>query len=116
VHNFKKIEFWNKSISLVKEIYLVTNQFPKTEQFGLISQMQRASVSIPANIAEGSAKSSNKDFKRFLEISLGSICELETLTIIAKELKYIDSEMFDKLEKQIHEIQRMIKSFQSQLF
>ena len=115
MHNFKKLEFWTKSISLVKDIYFATNLFPKTEQFGLISQMQRASVSISANIAEGSAKSSVKDFSRFLEISLGSICELETLTIIAKELQYINNEMFDKLEKQIHEIQRMIRGFQSQL-
>ena len=115
MHNFKKLEFWNKSIQLVKDVYLVTNQLPKNEQFGLVSQMQRVAVSISANIAEGSAKSSNKDFSRFLEMSLGSNCELETLTIIAKELQYINNETFEKLEKQIIEIQKMVKSFQSQL-
>ena len=115
MHNFKKLEFWDKSICLVKDVYLVTSQFPKVEQFGLISQMQRAAVSVSANIAEGSARGTNKDFSRFLRISLGSICELETLTVIAKELQYIDNEVFNKLEKQIQVIKRMIKSFQSQL-
>jgi four helix bundle protein len=115
MHNFKKLNVWTKAMALVKEIYVNTNKFPKTEQYGLASQMQRASVSIPANIAEGSAKSSNKEFARFLEISLGSIFELETMTIIAKELNYIDNETFSSLDKQIQEVQLMIISFKSQL-
>ena len=115
MHNFKRLNVWNKSIVLVKEIYVITNKFPKTEQYGLVSQMQRAAVSIPANIAEGSAKSSNKEFSRFLEISLGSICELETMTIIAKELNYMNEESFISIDKQIQEVQLMIKSFKSQL-
>ena len=115
MHNFKRLNIWIKSMVLVKEIYLITNKFPKTEQYGLASQMQRAAVSIPVNIAEGSAKSSNKDFFRFLEISLGSICELETMTIIAKELNYINSDSFNSLDKQIQETALMIKSFKSQL-
>ena len=115
MHNFKKLNIWVKSITLVKEIYVITNKFPKIEQYGLISQMQRAAVSIPANIAEGSAKSSNKDFSRFLEFSLGSIYELETLAIISKELNYINEETFTFIDKQIQELQLMIKSFKSQL-
>jgi len=115
MHNFKRLNIWIKSMAMVKEIYVLTNKFPKTEQYGLVSQMQRAAVSIPANIAEGSAKSSNKDFSRFLEMSLGSTYELETLTIIAKELIYINSETFDSIDKQIQEVQLMIKSFNSQL-
>ena len=115
MHNFKKLNIWIKSMALVKEIYLITNKFPKTEQYGLASQMQRASVSIPANIAEGSAKSSNKEFSRFLEISLGSICELETMTIIAKELNYINSDSFISLDNQIQETLLMSKKFKSQL-
>ena len=115
MHNFKKLNVWVKSITLVKEVYVITNKFPKSEQYGLSSQMQRAAVSIPANIAEGSAKSSNKEFSRFLEISLGSTCELETMTIIAKELSYIDEETFNSIDKQIQEIQLMIKSFKSNL-
>lgn len=68
MHNFKKLTIWTKSIDLVTEIYQISKLFPDTERFGLISQMQRAAISISANIAEGSAKSSNKDFSRFLEI------------------------------------------------
>lgn len=67
MHNFKKLEIWIKSMSIVTEIYQITNTFPNHERFGLISQMQRSAVSIPSNIAEGSAKTSNKDFARFLE-------------------------------------------------
>jgi len=115
MHNFKKLNIWVKSIALVKEVYMITKKFPKTEQYGLTSQMQRAAVSIPANIAEGSAKSSNKDFSRFLEFSLGSIYELETLAIISKELNYINEETFTSIDKQIQEVELMIKSFMSQL-
>jgi len=115
MHNFKKLDIWIKSMSLVKEIYILTNKFPKSEQFGMISQIQRSAVSVPANIAEGSAKSSNKDFSRFLEISMGSACELETLIILSKNLNYIDNNCYESIEKQIQEIQRMIKSFISQL-
>ena len=115
MHNFKKLNIWVKSIALVKEVYLLTNKFPKVEQYGLVSQMQRAAVSIPANIAEGSAKSSNKDFTRFLEFSLGSIFELETQTIISKELNYLSEESFNSIDKRIQEVQKMILSFMSQL-
>ena len=115
MHNFKKLNIWVKAIALVKGIYLLTNKFPKTEQYGLVSQMQRAAVSIPANIAEGSAKSSNKDFIRFLEFSLGSIFELETQIIISKELNYLSEEDFNSIDKQIQEVQKMIISFMSQL-
>jgi len=81
-------------MELVTKIYSITNSFPNQERFGLTSQIQRAAVSIPANIAEGSAKSSNKDFARFLEMSIGSSFELETELIIALNLKYIDSGVF----------------------
>jgi four helix bundle protein len=115
MHNFKRLDIWNKSIALVKEVYILTKNFPNSEKFGLASQMQRAVVSIPANIAEGSAKSSDKDFSRFLEISLGSTCELETLVIIAKELDYICSATFDELDAMIQEVMRMLKGFQNTL-
>jgi four helix bundle protein len=76
MHNFKKLDIWNKSVAFVSDIYRLVNTFPQTERFGAVSQMQRVAVSIPTNIAEGSAKSSAKDFIRFLEISLGSSLEL----------------------------------------
>jgi four helix bundle protein len=111
MHNFKRLDIWAKSLQLVKDTYSAIKIFPSAERFGLTSQIQRAVVSIPANIAEGSAKSSDKDFSRFLEISLGSAFELETLVIIAKELGYLTMLSFDALEAEILEVQKMLKSF-----
>ena len=113
--NFKKLDIWIKSMSVVTEIYQITNTFPSLERFGLISQMQRSAVSIPSNIAEGSAKTSNKDFARFLEISIGSAFELETQLIVSYNLKYIDTIAFENLSDKISEIQRMIYGFKNKL-
>jgi len=86
MHNFKELKIWQKSRILVKEIYSITEKLPVKEQYGIISQIQRASISIPSNIAEGSGRSGIKDFNRFLEIALGSSFELETLIIISNDL------------------------------
>ena len=91
IRTFKDLRVWQKGIELVKAIYKVTAAYPKTEEYGLSSQMRRASVSIPANIAEGFRRRSSKEHKQFLNIALGSCAELETLAIISYELKYIDS-------------------------
>ena len=104
-----------KSMDLVVEIYNLTTSFPNSEKFGLSSQMQRSAVSIPANIAEGSAKSSNKDFARFLEMSIGSSYELETELILAYRLKYMNSEVFLLNQNKIAEIQKMINGFKQSL-
>ena len=85
----KDLEAWKKSIELVKDVYSITKNFPSNEQFGLVSQMRRAAVSIPSNLAEGAARFSDKESIRFIEISLGSLAELETQIIIAKELNFI---------------------------
>lgn len=100
---------------MVTRIYQLTNTFPGHERFGLMSQMQRAAVSIPTNIAEGSAKSSNKDFARFLEMSIGSSLELETELIIALNLKYVDSMIFEDIQNEIIELQKMITVFKNKL-
>jgi four helix bundle protein len=102
-------------MELVTDIYFMTNSFPNQERFGLTSQIQRAAVSIPTNIAEGSAKSSNKDFARFLEMSIGSSFELETELILALKLKYIDSGVFNTTQNKINEIQKMINGFKQSL-
>ena len=102
-------------MDLVTEIYRITNTFPNIERFGLISQMQRSAVSIPSNIAEGSAKSSNKDFGRFLEISIGSSFELETELLLGFNLNYIDSDIYDDLQSKLSEIQKMIIGFKNKL-
>ena len=87
----KDMEAWKKSIELVTKVYELTKTFPDDEKFGLISQIRRASVSIPSNIAEGAARNSDKEMIIFLDISLGSIAELETQLIIAENLKYLDN-------------------------
>jgi len=115
MHNFKKLDIWNKSVELVADIYRLVNTFPQVERFGLVSQMQRAAVSIPANIAEGSAKSSNKDFIRFLEISLGSAYELETELLVSFKLSYIDSKTYVQFQQNLSELQRMLNGFKDTL-
>ena len=96
----KDLEAWKQAINLVTKIYKITKEFPKDELFGLTSQMQRAAVSIPSNIAEGCARAGDADTLRFIDMSIGSIAELETQLIISKNLGYLHSdEIFDELDK-----------------
>ena len=110
-HNFKKLKIWQEGMELVVETYKVTKTFPSEEKYGLISQLNRCSVSIPSNIAEGTSKSSEKHFRTFLEISLGSAFEWETQITIAEKLKYISSDEFKELEIRIIQLQKMISGF-----
>lgn len=88
---YKDLEVWKKSIELVKSVYLLTNNFPDNELYGLVSQIKRAVISIPSNIAEGVNRYSDKDKYRFIDIAFGSLAEVETQLIIAKELNYVDN-------------------------
>jgi len=90
---------WQKSIKLVTRIYEVTRSFPKEEAFGLTSQMRRCSVSIPSNIAEGHGRNSPGDYLRFLQITTGSLCELQTQLVIANNLSFFSEKEFDTLEE-----------------
>ena len=99
---------YQKSIQFVTEIYELTAKFPKSEQFGIISQMRRCAISIPSNIAEGSARNHIKEFIQFLYISLGSASELETQIIISKNLTFIGENDSENLLNNINEISRMI--------
>jgi four helix bundle protein len=108
MHNFKELRVWQKSIDLTVEIYTALSDFPQEEKFGLISQMKRAAVSIPSNVAEGAGRNSNKEFKHFLSISLGSLFELETQLIISNRLNLINTELTQELNDKISELQRMI--------
>jgi four helix bundle protein len=85
----KDLQVWQKAMELVKEVYLITRAIPKEELYGLTSQMRRAAVSIPSNVAEGAARASKKEFIQFLYIALGSLSELETQWLLAKEMKMI---------------------------
>ncbi|SHF90172.1 four helix bundle protein [Chryseobacterium sp. OV279] len=114
-HNFKNLNIWKLSIELADEIYTVTDSFPKSEEFGLKSQLRRCAVSVASNIAEGSSRSSTKDFNRFLEISLGSLYELQTQIIISNNRNYFESSKNEIIENKITELQRMISGFQKNL-
>ncbi len=96
--HYKDLEVWKDSIKFVKSIYILTNKFPQEEKFGLVSQIRRAAVSIPSNIAEGATRFSDKDSSRFIDITLGSIAEIETQLIISKELGYVEN-IDNELEK-----------------
>lgn len=91
MHRYKDLKFWQLSRTFCKDKYLITKSFPDDEKFGLISQLRRASVSIPSNIAEGASRVSNKYFNRFLRISLGSCYEIETQLLISLDLGFIDN-------------------------
>lgn len=114
-HNFKNLNIWKLSIELANEIYAASDLFPKNEEFGLKSQIRRCAVSVPSYIAEGSSRSSDKDFNRFLEISLGSLFELQTQLIIANARNYINNENFNLIEIRIIELQKMTSGFQNNL-
>jgi four helix bundle protein len=106
----KKLLVWQRSVILARNIYQVTSSFPNTQKYSLVDQMCRSAVSVPSNIAEGSKRSTNKDFKSFLHISLGSLAELETQLVIAHDLSYISEKDFDLLTKEVDEISKMLHS------
>jgi four helix bundle protein len=106
--NFKELLVWQKSIDFVTEIYKFTDSFPKEETFGLKSQIRRASVSIPSNIAEGNSRRSKPDYVQFLKISRGSCAEVETQLIISKNLHFLDEKIYLKLNQDIIEISKML--------
>lgn len=114
-HNFKNLNIWKQSINLAVDVYEETENFPKSEEYGLKSQLRRCAVSVPSNIAEGSSRSSNKDFNRFLEISQGSLFEMQTQLIISNKRQFIKEKSFENIENQIIETQKMISGFQKKL-
>ncbi len=104
----KDLDIWRESIDLVERIYRITDTFPQSEMYGLTNQMRRSAVSIPSNISEGAARSSNKEFVQFLYISLGSLSELETHLTISSKLRYIEDE---SIFKEIETLRRKLLNF-----
>ena len=107
-HDYEKLIVWQKSMDLVTLIYRRTNTFPREEQFGLSSQIRRAAVSIPSNIAEGCRRSTKKDFGHFLIIALGSASELDTQLKLAKRLGFATDADYNEADALLHEILRML--------
>jgi len=108
MYDYKKYTVWQKSHELVLKTYAVTNTFPKNEQYNLTSQINRAALSIPTNIAEGCGRNGQKEFIRFLNVSSGSATELDYLFLLAKDLKFISEEDYLKLNEELIEIRKML--------
>lgn len=113
-HNFKKLKIWQMSMELATKVYELTSNFPNSEKFGLVSQMNRCSISMPSNVAEGSSRT-NKSFSHFLDISLGSSFELQTQLLIANANGFISDETTNIVELKIEEFQKATMSFQNTL-
>jgi four helix bundle protein len=115
VKSYQDLIVWQKSMELVERIYRMTKVFPKEELYGLTSQIRRAAVSIPSNIAEGQARKSTAEFRNFLSIAQGSRAEVETQTLIAQRLGYVTSQQIQEIMNLLDEISRMLNSLQSKL-
>ncbi len=115
MHNFRELKIWQDAMKITKLTYKLTKLFPSSEMYGLTSQMNRAAVSIPSNIAEGAGRNNNKEFTQFLNISIGSCFELETQVILAFEFAYIEKEDLEKFVLDINKLEKMINSLISTL-
>ncbi len=106
--SYRELGVWQKSVSLTKQVYLLTRDFPANELYGLTSQIRRASVSIPSNIAEGKSRRHSKEFMQFLYVALGSLGEVDTQLVLACELGFLSKDEFNRIEPNIQEIRRML--------
>lgn len=106
--DYRKLVVWERAHKLVLFIYLVTRSFPKEEQYGLVSQIRRAATSTPTNIAEGCGKNTQPDFARFLQQAFGSIQEVQYLSFLSFELKYLEKDIYTVLDKDINELKAML--------
>ncbi len=115
MRDFKKYDIWKISHKLTLAVYEITKLFPKDEQYGLTSQLRRASSSIPTNISEGCGRDSDAEFNRFLTIAMGSASEVEYLLLLSKELEYINTDSFDTLNKNVNLVKKKVYSLKQKL-
>jgi four helix bundle protein len=115
VFRFEKLTVWQKAIDFADRVYAVSANFPSDERFGLVSQLRRAAVSVSSNVAEGSGRSSNADFARFVEIAYGSLMEVVSQSHIANRQGFINREQFDELCSQADELSRMLSGLRASL-
>jgi len=108
--NYKELNVWQKSYQFCLEIYRVTQKFPKEERYGITSQIRRAAVSVPSNIAEGYGRKTTKEYIQFLYIAYGSNCELETQILLSGDLGYIETDKLEILRDGVEEVERMLKA------
>lgn len=115
IESFKDLRVWQLGMELSERVYNMTKTFPDEEKFGLTSQMRRAVVSVPANVAEGHARKSTKEYLRFLSIAVGSLAEVETYVELAIRLSYVTSDRTSQLVEAIAEERRMLRGLQRSL-
>lgn len=115
MRNFRELTIWNQGIDLAVKVYEESKQLPKEELYGLRSQITRAVISIPSNIAEGCSRESERDFKRFLEISLGSAFELETHLVVAEKLGFIETQSVQDVLQDLNREQKQVNSLISRI-
>ena len=113
--NFEKLEVWQRTIAFTGIVYAATREFPNDERFGLTNQMRRAAVSVSSNIAEGSSRSSNKDFARFVEVGYGSLMEVVSQSHLARRQGFLDQETFQSIYNEAEAISRMLSGLRSSL-
>lgn len=113
--NFKELLIWKKAFNIGLVVLRATKAFPKAEQYGLVSQLNRSAISIASNIAEGAGRGTNKDFNHFLNIAIGSSYELETQLMFATELGYLSQSDFETMFDSIDHLQKMLRKFKSTL-
>ncbi|MEM7659566.1 MAG: four helix bundle protein [Bacteroidota bacterium] len=114
-HNFKHLNVWKRSRSLVKEVYELSRDFPAEERYGLTSQIRRSAISIPSNIAEGCGRDSDNQLHHFLGIAIGSNCEVETQLYLAFDLNLITEEELETITSEVMEIRMMLIGFQNRI-
>jgi four helix bundle protein len=115
VENYTDLVVWNRGRALVRETYALTTGFPSTETYGLTSQMRRASVSVPSNIAEGFSRRGTKDYIQFVSMAIGSLAELDTQSYLAEDLRYISSQAAIEYRNSVKDLLRMLQSMRSKL-
>lgn len=114
-NGYKDLKVWQKSLEIAVLVYHVTQKFPQEERYGIISQMRRSAVSLPSNIAEGSKRGTQKDFKQFLRIALGSGAELETQFEISRRLGFLNESEYNDVTSKLEEIMKMLTVFVSRI-
>ena len=111
MQDFKKIVFWQRAYEFSLRIYRETQAFPAVEKYGLTTQLRRAATSIPINIAEGAGRNSNKEFANFLQISIGSASEVECELMFARDLGYLNTDVYSFLDTELKQIRRMMYAY-----
>jgi four helix bundle protein len=115
MRDFKTLIVWKKAHSLAIETYKTTITFPKDELYSLVSQIRRAAISIPANIAEGCGRGSSSEFRYFIQVSLGSAAELEYHLLLSRDLRFLSNEDYEQLTGQVTEVKRMLTGLAKKL-